>query len=74
MSYNLYKRFISLFPDDPLQVGEVTAAQLGRVVVELPAGGVVNLHGEATVGQKVFFRGGAIVGLAPELDITLIEI
>ena len=74
MSYNLYKRFVQLFPDDPLLVGTVTAVETGRVVVALPSGGVLNAHGEATIGQNVFVRGGVIEGLAPNLSVVLIEI
>lgn len=74
MSYNLYKRFIQLFPGEPLRVGVVTAVETGRVTVELPDGGFLNVHGEASVGQNVFVRGGAIEGLAPNLSVVSIEI
>lgn len=74
MSYNLYRQFVQLLPDQPLQVGTVEQVSQGRVVVSLPGGATVNLLGDAAVGQKVFFRDGAVVGPAPALTTILIEV
>ena len=41
-------------PDQPLEVGEVTAIAGGVATVTLPGGGVIQARGTATVGQRVF--------------------
>lgn len=72
MSTNLYRRLRGLFPDAPLQVGDVISVSNGTAVIELPGGARVNARGTATAGQRVFFRDGVIEGQAP--DLTLVEI
>lgn len=69
---NLYRKFRELLPDAPLLVGEVLS--LAPVRVELPDGSVITARGEATVGQQVFVRDGAVEGQAPALAVELIEI
>ena len=61
---NAYREFMALMPDQPLEVGEVTAIAGGVATVTLPGGGVVQARGTATVGQRVFVRNGAIEGEA----------
>ena len=64
---NIYRDFLDLMPARPLEVGEVTAAGVGVATVTLPGGGVIHARGQATVGQQVFVRDGAIEGEAPSL-------
>ena len=64
---NAYREFMALMPDQPLEVGEVTAIAGGVATVTLPGGGVIQACGTATVGQRVFVRNGAIEGPAPAL-------
>ena len=71
---NLWKRLKQLLPEDPLLVGTVDSVSTYGAVVELPDGSMVSVRGDATVGQKVFIRGGVIEGLAPSLATSLIEI
>lgn len=71
---NPYKALRALLPDAPLLAGTVTAYSSGVATVTLPGGGTVNARGEATVGQRVFVRDGAIDGPAPELVQLVIEV
>lgn len=71
---NLYKQLIDLLPQRPLQVGTVVAVVNGVCTVELPGGWRDTARGTATVGQKVFFRDGAVEGLAPELPLVQIDV
>ena len=74
MSKNLFRQFLDLIPDPALQVGTVASIANDIVSVEMPGGGVLKARGEATVGQRVFVRGGAIEGPAPTLPVELIEV
>jgi hypothetical protein len=74
MSLNPYKRLIALLPARPLQVGTVVSYGSGVAVVEMPGGGRVNVRGQATVGQDVFFRDGQIESTAPTLTNVDIEV
>ena len=69
---NLYRKFKALIPDAPLLVGTVVATAPLRV--ELPDGTQVPARGEATLGERVFVRAGAIEGPAPTLPVDLIDI
>jgi len=72
---NLYQAFARLFARDPLLVGEVVATSAVDVTVELPDGALIKARGTATIGDKVFVRGGAIEGPAPNVaSVTVIEI
>ena len=71
---NLFKQFLDLIPDPALQVGTVTAVDVGGVTVTLPDGGVLSVRGTATIGQSVFIRGGVIEGEAPSIPVELIEV
>lgn len=70
---NFYKKFIGLIPVESVLVGDVVAHDGVVATVELPGGGVVLARGEATVGQRVFVRAGAIDGLAPSLPYFEVE-
>lgn len=71
---NLFNRLRALLPAPPLQVGDVTGYADGVATIELPGGGITQARGEAAIGQRVFFRDGAIEGPAPDLPVDLIEI
>ena len=70
---NAYREFMALMPDQPLEVGELTAIAGGVATVTLPGGGVVQARGTATVGQRVFVRNGAIEGEASTLTYVSAE-
>lgn len=74
MNTNLYARLIALLPKTPLQVGTVLAVTNGVATLELPGGGRDFARGEAQVGDRVYFRAGAIEGVAPNLQVEIIEI
>ncbi len=71
---NLFKQFIDLLPQRPLQVGTVTAVTNGVCTITVPGGGIDTARGSATVGQRVFFRDGAVEGAAPDLPLVQIEV
>ncbi len=71
---NLYKAFVDLLPQRPLQVGAVIGVVNGVCTLELPGGGRETARGQASVGQQVFFRDGAIEGQAPDLPVVEIEV
>ena len=73
-AYNSIKRLLGLLPQSPLQVGEVLAVEDGVATIGLPGGGQDKARGEATVGQTVYFRGGAIEGPAPVLPVDEVEV
>lgn len=78
MSTNLYKRLLSLLPEDPVQSGTVAAAYAdGTALVTLDGGGgqlrVRNPLG-MTAAQKVYVKAGEITGQAPDLPYVLIEV
>lgn len=71
---NLFKAFLDLLPDRPLQVGTVLSVASGIARVELPGGGLVQARGQAMAGQRVFVRDGQVEGPAPNLPVEIIEI
>jgi hypothetical protein len=71
---NLYKALKGLFPDAPLQVGNVIAIDNGVATIELDDGGRAQARGEVTVGDRVFFRDEVIEGPAPDLTLEIIEV
>lgn len=71
---NLFKKFRDLIPEPPLLVGDVVAYADGVATIEEPGGGLSNARGDATVGDRVFFRNGVIEGPAPSLPVELIEV
>ena len=71
---NLFKRFQKLIPTYPLRVGDVIAYADGVATIE-EMGGIATARGEATVGDRVFFRNGVIESnSAPVLTIEIIEV
>lgn len=78
MSTNLYKRLLSLLPEDTVQSGSVSLAYSdGTALVTLDGGGgqlrVRNPLG-MTAAQKVYVKAGEITGQAPDLPYVLIEV
>lgn len=78
MSTNLYKRLLSLLPEDPVQSGTVSLVYSdGTALVTLDGGGgqlrVRNPLGRA-VAAKVYVKAGEITGDAPVLPYVLIEV
>lgn len=72
---NLQRQFLNLLPERPLLVGDVLGLLSdGLVEVQLPGGGILHARGEATVGQRVFVRDGAIEGPAPTLAYVAAEV
>jgi hypothetical protein len=58
----------------PLDVGQVTAVSGGSATVALQGGGEVNARGAATVGQRVYVRGGVVESVAPNLPFDAVEV
>ncbi len=71
---NVYRQFLDLMPQRPLQVATVTATDGSTCTVQLPGGGVLQVRGAATVGAQVFVRDGVIEAVAPALTLVQIEI
>lgn len=71
---NPYKALLDLLPQRPLQIGTISAISGGVATIELPGGYTATARGDGTVGQKVFFRDGAIEGQAPTLPLEVIEV
>ena len=70
---NAYREFLALIPEQSLEVGDVVSSNEETVTVMLPKGGVIQARGEATVGQRVFVRAGAVEGGAPTLTYVSAE-
>jgi len=73
MSSNLFTRFKRLLPTTPTRIGTVTAVDGTDLILTEVGGGVVRVAGEATVGQKVYFRGRVMDSLAPTLTEVQVE-
>lgn len=74
MSLNPYKRLIKLLPGQPIDTGEVMAVNDDGVTVQLLTGALVHVRGEATIGDHVYIRNGAVDGPAPDLLGSEVEI
>lgn len=74
MSSNPYKALLNLLPGRPLQVGVVSSVTGGVATIALPGGATVQARGDASVGERVFVRDGAIEGQAPNLPVETIEV
>lgn len=73
----LWKRFLSLLPSDTEVVATVTTVHgSGLYTVTPTGGGAFKARSEATysASDKVFVRGKTIVGPAPNLTSTTIDI
>lgn len=75
MQTNVYRALLELLPQEPLQVGDVTALNPDDTrTVELPGGGEIRVRGDAGLGDRVFVRGGVIEGPAPALTALTIDV
>lgn len=75
MQTNVYRALLELLPEDPLQVGTVTAINADDTrTVQLPGGGEIRARGDAALSARVFVRAGLIEGPAPALTVLTIEI
>lgn len=74
MTTNLWRRLRQLLPESPLLVGTVTATNTYGATVQLPDGSLLQVRGDAAIGDKVFVRAGRIEGPAPALTSVAIEI
>lgn len=74
MSTNLFVRLQKLLPGSPLLVGDVVSGSGSAWVVELPDGSQVAVRGSASIGDRVFVRGGLIEGLAPHLTVVMVDV
>ena len=73
-TFNPWKALQGLLSGASLQAGVVLSIEDGVATIELPGGGIVQGHGDASVGQTVFVRGGVIEGEATDLPVELIDI
>lgn len=73
MSSNLFVRFKRLLPATPTRIGTVTSVDGTDLIVTETGGGTARITGAATVGQKVYFRGRVMDGLAPTLTEVTVE-
>lgn len=71
---NPLKALQTLFAGPPLQVGDVVAVADAGTTIALPDSAQIIARGAATVGQRVFVRGGLIEGAAPDLPIVEFDI
>lgn len=74
MSTNAFVRLQRLLPVAPLLVGDVVGGSAGAWAVQLPDGSRINARGVASVGDRVFVRGGVIESQAPHLTVVTIEV
>lgn len=71
---NPYTRLVALLPQRPLLVGTVTQVNAGVCTISMPGGGLATARGDAIVGQRVFFRDGAVEASAPTLPVEVISV
>lgn len=73
-TWNAYARLLALLPETPTDVGTVTAVGSDGCTVTLLTGEETTAKGVAEVGDHVYLRDGAVIGPAPVLSSTVIEI
>ncbi len=71
---NALREFLSLLPEAPLLVGEVSSIANEIRYVTLPDGSTIAARGSGSVGQQVFVKDGKIEGLAPALAAVEIAV
>jgi len=72
---NLFARFARLLPNEPLQVGEVTAHNAdGTSTVTLPTGTIRARGQGVTIGLNAFIRNGEVIGEAPNLTSYSVDV
>lgn len=75
-SKNAWAAWRSLQPEQPLQSATVAAIQGASATVELVDGGMMTVRRRASenVGQRVFLRGNEIIGDAPTLPYSILDV
>jgi hypothetical protein len=71
---NIFKAFVNMIPSDPLLVGTVSLVLTDMCNVDLVGGGTIRVSGTASLGDKVFIRGGIIIDSAPDLPSVNVTI
>jgi len=73
---NLYRQFIDLIPQTPLQIGTVTTHNSdGTSTITLHDGAQIRARGQTVaIGLPAFTRNGIIEGPAPALPIETHEV
>ena len=71
---NIFNRLVSMLPSTRTDVGTVLQAYQDGVLIILQTGGYLRVMGQAAVGSRVFVKGGYVIGPAPDLSGTEIEI
>lgn len=71
---NIYNKLLGLLPKTPTDVGTVVSVYTDGLLVELQRGGYVRVTGVANLGDRVFIKAGASLGLAPTLIGVTIEV
>lgn len=71
---NLFVRLQKLLPGSPLLVADVVSGSGSAWVLQLPDGSQIAARGSASVGDRVFVRGGLIEGQAPHLTVVTVEV
>ena len=68
---NLWRKFRSILPADPLLIGTIASVDStrGTVKVTLPGGGTLIARGTGTVADTVFIRAGQIQGTVNDLTV-----
>lgn len=71
---NPFKKLLSVLPSDAVDVGTITTVLSDGVIVELQSGGTIRVKGGGSVGQRVYIKAGAVIGAAPQLNGSTIEV
>ena len=71
---NIYKQLIDLLPSQRVDVGTVLQVYADAVLVLLQTGGKVRAIGTGTVNERVYIKNGVVIGVAPNLSGTVIEV
>lgn len=71
---NLYTKLLGLLPNSPLQIGEVLSVDNGVATIETPDGNTITARGNASIGDRVFYRAGAIEGTTGSLPLETVDI
>lgn len=65
---NIYKQILEILPSESRDKGQVVSVESDGAIVELMTGARVRVRGNASVGDHVWIKGGAIEGPAPALS------
>jgi hypothetical protein len=71
---NEYRRFRAILPGDPTYLAEVISTSGGTSLVELLTGDRIRVQGTSSPGQMVYVNVGRIIGQAPSLPASLINV